>query len=91
MWSGSCYPAADHKDAARYLPKIRQLLLAGRNVEAERLTNQHFTWNQPAHGEGAETHYGAYQDLGTLMLDFAANPARCTTTAARCSSARRIR
>jgi len=51
------------------------LLLTVRNVEAGQLTNRHFTWNQPAHGEGAQTHYGAYQGLGTPMLGFAASPA----------------
>lgn len=51
------------------------MLLTGRNVEAEQLANQHFTWNQPAHGEGAETHCGSYEGLGTLMLNFAADPA----------------
>ena len=70
MWSGSRYHAADRKDAASYMPKIRQLLLAGKNADAERLANQHFTWNQPAQGEGAQTHYGTFQGLGTLMLDF---------------------
>lgn len=75
MWSGSCYPGADRKDAATYLPKIRQLLLAGKNVEAEQLTNQHFTWNQPVQGEGAQTHYGTFQGLGTLMLDFGGSTA----------------
>lgn len=75
MFSGSRYDDADRKDAVKYLPRIRQLLLAGKNVEAEWLTNQHFTWNQPAHGEGAATHYGTFQGLGTLRLDFAANDA----------------
>jgi alpha-L-fucosidase 2 len=75
MWSGSRYPEADRKDAATYLPKIRQLLLAGKNAEAERLTNHQFTWNQPAQGEGAQTHYGTFQGLGTLMLDFPGNAA----------------
>ncbi|HWU76100.1 MAG TPA: glycoside hydrolase family 95 protein [Rhodanobacter sp.] len=75
LWSGSRHDGADRKDAVKYLPKIRQLLLQGRNVEAERLTNRHFTWNQPEHGEGANTHYGAFQGLGTLRLDFAANAA----------------
>lgn len=71
MFSGSRYDGADRTDAVDYLPKIRQLLLDGRNVEAEQLINQHFTWN----GEGANSHYGTYQGLGTLMLDFAANAA----------------
>lgn len=75
MFSGSRYDGADRTHAVNYLPKIRQLLLAGKNVEAEQLTNQHFTWHQPAHGEGANTHYGSFQGLGTLMLDFAANAA----------------
>src|SRR6185312_11768094 len=32
-------------------------------------------WNQPAHGEGAAAHYGTFQGLGTLQLDFPANNA----------------
>jgi alpha-L-fucosidase 2 len=71
MFSGSRYDGADRKEAVNYLPKIRHLLLQGRNVEAEQLTNQHFTWS----GEGANAHYGTYQGLGTLTLDFAANAA----------------
>ena len=71
MFSGSRYDGADRDDAVNYLPKIRQLLLEGRNVDAEQLTNQHFTWS----GEGANAHYGTYQGLGTLTLDFAANAA----------------
>lgn len=75
MFSGSRYADADRRDAVNYLPGIRQLLLAGKNVEAEQLVNQHFNWNQPAKGEGAATHYGTFQGLGTLLLDFAANAA----------------
>ncbi|GAA0263944.1 glycoside hydrolase family 95 protein [Rhodanobacter caeni] len=71
MFSGSRYDGADRKDAFAYLPQIRQLLREGRNVEAEQLTNQHFTWS----GEAASAHYGSYQGLGTLTLDFAANAA----------------
>jgi len=71
VFSGSRYDDADRKDAASYLPRIRQLLRDGHNVEAEQLANQHFNWNQPAQGEGAETHYGTFQGLGTLTLAFA--------------------
>ena len=75
MFSGSRYADADRRDAVNYLPGIRQLLLEGKNAEAEQQVNQHFTWNQPAEGEGAGTHYGTFQGLGTLLLDFAANAA----------------
>lgn len=78
MFSGSRYDDADRKDAVKYLPQIRQLLLKGKNVEAEQLANRHFNWNQSAQGEGASMHYGTFQELGTLMLDFAANGAPVT-------------
>jgi hypothetical protein len=42
MWSGS-REEADRPDAAKALPEIRRLLLEGRNVEAERLVDEHFT------------------------------------------------
>jgi alpha-L-fucosidase 2 len=76
LWSGSPQ-AADRPDAARYLPEIQRLLLAGRNVEAERLTYTHFTSRGPGsgHGAGKDVQYGSYQELGTLRLTFAAGEA----------------
>ena len=72
MWSGSPQEA-DRPDAAKVLPEVRRLLLAGKNAEAERLVNANFTCAGlgSGHGSGARTPYGAYQVLGTLRLNFA--------------------
>ena len=71
MWSGSPQDA-DRPAAFRSLPEIRRLLLAGKNVEAEALVNQHFTSAGlgSAQGRGANAPYGSYQTLGTLRLKF---------------------
>ena len=42
VWSGTTIDW-NRKDASRDLPKIRELLLAGKNAEAEALVNQTFT------------------------------------------------
>lgn len=71
MWSGGPQDA-DREDAARYLPEIRRLLLAGKNVEAEKLVNAHFTCRGAGsnHGQGRNVPYGSYQVLGNLRLRF---------------------
>ena len=71
MWSGSPQDA-DRPAAFRSLPEIRRLLLAGKNVEAEALVNQHFTSAGvgSARGRGANAPYGSYQTLGNLRLKF---------------------
>ena len=71
MWSGSPQDA-DRPAAFRSLPEIRRLLLAGKNVEAEALVNQHFTSAGlgSAQGRGANAPYGSYQTLGNLRLKF---------------------
>lgn len=64
MWSGSAQDS-DKKDAAQYLPQIKQLLIEGRNVEATKLVNAHFT----CAGSGSRSgEYGTYQLLGLLHL-----------------------
>ncbi len=72
MWSGSPQDA-DRPAAHEALPEIRQLLLAGRNVEAERLVNAHFTCQGPGsgHGSGANVPFGCYQVLGHLRIQAA--------------------
>lgn len=66
VWSGSRKPS-DRPDAAQYLPEIRRLLLAGDNVAAEKLVNEHFT----SLGKGSDSAaYGNYQELGSLLLHF---------------------
>lgn len=71
MWSGSPQDA-DRPAAFKSLPEIRRLLLAGKNVEAEALVNEHFTSAGlgSAHGRGANAPYGSYQTLGNLRLKF---------------------
>ena len=71
MWSGSPQNA-DRTGAAEALPEIRQLLLEGRNLEAEALVNKLFTCAGAGSGfgTGADDPYGSYQLLGNLYLDF---------------------
>lgn len=64
VWSGS---RADwnRENAAENLPKIRELLLAGKNAEAEKLVNQTFTCK----GGGSRSRaWGCYQELGNLKI-----------------------
>ncbi len=71
MWSGSPQEA-DRLGAAAALPEIRRLLLAGKNVEAEKLVNETFTCagKGSGFGQGANVPYGCYQVLGNLRLKF---------------------
>ncbi len=71
MWSGGPQDA-DRKDAAAALPEIRRLLLAGKNLEAEKLVNQRFTSAGAGSGNGlgANVPFGCYQILGNLRLHF---------------------
>lgn len=71
MWSGSPQEA-DRPDAAAALPKIRRLLLEGRNAEAEKLLNEKFTCAGAGSGKGvgANVPFGCYQTLGDLRLKF---------------------
>lgn len=72
LWSGS--PDNNDRDGAhKALPEIRRLLFAGKNDEAERLVNQHFTCagKGSGHGHGATVPYGSYQVLGELSISFA--------------------
>lgn len=71
MWSGSVEDA-DRPDAAAALPEIRRLLLAGKNVEAEKLVFAHFTCagKGSGYGNGATVPYGTYQVLGDLRFLF---------------------
>jgi len=65
MWSGS---VADYNnpEAARYLPRIRQLLFEGRNVEAQEVMYRHFVPVKPEKGGT----YGNYQMLADLDIRY---------------------
>lgn len=71
VWSGS-RDESDRPDAHKALPEIRQLLLDGRNTEAEKLVDANFTCvgKGSGGGEGANVPYGCYQTLGNLRLKF---------------------
>ncbi len=71
LWSG-CKQDADNPEAAQYLPQIRQLLLDGKNKQAEALVIKNFVCRGKGsgHGQGANDPYGSYQVLGTLSLTF---------------------
>ena len=72
MWSGSKDPNALNPDALQYLPEIRQLLLDGKNLEAQNLMYKHFRSNGQgsAFGNGKDAPYGCFQLLGDLQIDY---------------------
>ena len=71
MWSGGPQDS-DRPDAAQYLPEIRQLLLDGKNAEAEKLFVAQFTClgRGSGNGRGRDLPYGSYQMLANLRLRF---------------------
>ncbi len=69
LWSGG--PQNADNDSARfYLKPIQDLLLAGKNREAQALLQQHFVARGAGsgYGQGAEEKYGAYQTLGEIRV-----------------------
>ncbi|HTI11793.1 MAG TPA: glycoside hydrolase family 95 protein [Puia sp.] len=75
MWSGGVQDA-DDPQAINFLPRIRQLLLEGRNAEAQDLMQLHFICKGKGSGsgEGANVKYGCYQTLGDLFINWADAP-----------------
>jgi alpha-L-fucosidase 2 len=71
LWSGSAQNA-DRTNAFKVLPEIRELLLEGKNHEAESLVNSNFTCagRGSGKGRGANLPYGSYEVLGDLRLNF---------------------
>lgn len=69
LWSGGPQDA-DNDSAHLYLQPIQELLLSGKNKEAQQLLQQHFVAKGPGsgHGNGANEKYGAYQTLGDLFI-----------------------
>ena len=72
MWSGSEDPEALNPDAINYLPKIRQLLLDGNNLEAQGLMYKYFRsgGQGSAYGTGKDAPYGCFQMVGDLTIDY---------------------
>lgn len=67
VWSGS-RKEWNRADASQNLPKIRELLLAGKNADAEALVNQTFTCTGGGSRGGAGGPWGCYQELGNLNI-----------------------
>jgi len=72
VWSGSRHNW-NRENASQNLPKIRELLLAGKNDEAEALVNQSFTCTGGGSGGGARGPWGCFQELGNLNLVWASD------------------
>lgn len=64
MWSG-CEADYANPDAAESLTEIRELLLKGRNAEAQEVMYRRFVPHKPTDGGT----YGSYQVLGGLFLN----------------------
>lgn len=60
VWSGSRVDW-NREDASKNLPEIRELLLAGKNDEAEALVNQTFTCKGGGSRGGANGPWGCFQ------------------------------
>ena len=71
LWSGSPQNANNY-DAYKSVQEIQQLLLQGRNDEAEALVNANFvcTGAGSGHGNGANVPFGCFQTLGELQIDY---------------------
>jgi len=65
MWSGS-EANYNNPEAATYLPQIRELLLQGKNTEAQEVMYKHFVPVKPEMGGT----YGSYQTLGNLDINY---------------------
>lgn len=72
MWSGSVDKDALNPEAINYLPQIRQLLLEGKNVDAQNMMYQHFRCGGKgsAFGAGKDAPYGCFQMLGDLNIQY---------------------
>ncbi|ETZ19890.1 glycoside hydrolase N-terminal domain-containing protein [Pedobacter sp. V48] len=66
LWSGGPQDANNY-EAYKSLPKIRELILQGKNDEAQDLVNKDFVCKGPGSG-GVQ--WGKYQVLGELEIDF---------------------
>ncbi len=72
MWSGSEDPDALNPDAFKYLPAIQDLLLAGKNLDAQELMYKYFRCGGrgSAFGNGKDAPYGSFQMLGNLDITY---------------------
>ncbi|MDO5105706.1 glycoside hydrolase family 95 protein [Capnocytophaga sp.] len=71
LWSGGSQEG-DNPQAHTHLKEIQSLLLERKNLEAQQLLQKHFVaqGKGSCHGNGADCHYGCYQVLGELKIDW---------------------
>ncbi|WP_212906328.1 glycoside hydrolase family 95 protein [Capnocytophaga stomatis] len=71
LWSGGHQDGDDHQ-AHSYLKEIQDLLLEGKNLEAQQILQKYFVakGKGTCFGRGANCHYGCYQILGELKIDW---------------------
>ncbi len=72
VWSGS-RTNWNRENASLNLPMIRELLLAGKNDEAEALVNQTFTCTGGGSRGGARGPWGCFQELGNINITWASD------------------
>lgn len=72
LWSGGIQDP-NRKDAHQYLKPIQELLLAGKNREAQDLLSRHFVsaGKGSGHGSGKSEKFGCYQTLGDAWIQWA--------------------
>ena len=75
MWSGSEDPEAYNPEALEYLPEIQQLLLEGKNLDAQKIMYQHFRCGGQgsAFGKAKDAPYGCFQKVGDLDIEYIYN------------------
>lgn len=71
LWSGSKQDPNNY-EAYKSVERIQQLLIQGRNDEAERLVNANFVCvgEGSGQGRGADVPYGCFQTLGELLIQY---------------------
>ena len=71
LWSGGPQDA-DNENANQYLKPIQDLLLAGKNKEAQEILQKHFVakGRGSGYGNGANDKYGCYQTLGDVFIEW---------------------
>ena len=72
VWSGSRINW-NRENASENLHKIRELLLSGKNPEAEALVNETFTCTGGGSRGGARGPWGCFQELGNLNIIWASD------------------
>ena len=71
LWSGKTADYSNPK-ALESLPKIQELLLDGKNYDAQQLAYETFTCGNKGsnYGNGAVSNYGCFQTLGKIIIDY---------------------